>query len=312
MSNSKVKLLPFADISVYTEGFEIVSTQWGGDGRVYVLLINQIPERERDMFVQAKLKQTHTYKVLIVTDQHIEEVVIWGQTFNYHYVQPLHDHLLLVGARCAHYGNDRYDLNAKVCDFNGNTIREFLLGDGIQSVQVTEKGTIWTSYFDEGVFGNYGWSDPIGSRGLLAWDEHGNKLYEDHAADIADCYALNVVNENQIWFYFYTDFELGCVSGGTRQPKVTLINPNISGSSGLCTDGYHFLFDAGYGKHGTFVLKKMEKPGILTKGQKIEFVNEQNKPFKQARQDLRQNRLLLSDGNGLYQVTVEELASGLV
>ncbi|WP_440117757.1 hypothetical protein [Paenibacillus sp. QZ-Y1] len=80
---------------------------------------------------------------------------------------------------------------------DGNTIREFLLGDGIQSVQVTKNGTIWTSYFDEGVFGNNGWSNPIGSQGLVAWDEHGNKLYEDHAADIADCYALNVVNEEQ-------------------------------------------------------------------------------------------------------------------
>ncbi|WP_458125896.1 hypothetical protein [Paenibacillus sp. Z3-2] len=51
------------------------------------------------MFVQTTLNQSYTYKVLIVTDQTIEEVVIWVQTFNYHYVQPLHDHLLLVGAR---------------------------------------------------------------------------------------------------------------------------------------------------------------------------------------------------------------------
>ncbi|PRA08702.1 MULTISPECIES: hypothetical protein [unclassified Paenibacillus] len=313
MSNPKVKLLPFADISNYVEGFDIVSTQWGGDGRVYVLLMNQIPERKRGVFVQSKLNQSYTYKVLIVTDQNIEEVVIWGQTFNYHYVQPLHEHLLLIGARCTNYGNGQVDLNAKVCDLDGNTIREFLLGDGIQSVQVTEKGTIWTSYFDEGVFGNYGWSDPIGSYGLLAWDEHGNKLYENREADIADCYALNVVNEKQVWFYFYTDFELGCISGGTREPNVTFMNPNISGSSGFSTDGYHFLFDAGYGKHGTFVLKKMEKPGRLSKGQKVDLLNENGQPFKQARQDFRQHRLLLSEGNLLYRVTIEEItsASGL-
>ncbi|WP_440117755.1 hypothetical protein [Paenibacillus sp. QZ-Y1] len=89
------------------------------------------------------------------------------------------------------------------------------------------------------------------------------------------------------------------------------MNPNLSGSSGFCTDGYHFLFDAGYGKHGAFVFKKMEKLGSLTKGQKVELVNKQNKPFKQARQDFRQDRLLLSEGNLLYQVTMEELASGL-
>lgn len=313
MPNPKVKLLPFADISNYVEGFDIVSTQWGGDGLVYVLLMNQIPERKRGMFVQSKLKQSYTYKVLIVTDQNIEEVVIWGQTFNYHYVQPLHDHLLLVGARCTNYGNEQFDLNAKVCDLDGNTIREFLLGDGIQSVQVTEKGTIWTSYFDEGVFGTYGWSDPIGSSGLLAWDKHGNKVYENHAADIADCYALNVVNDNQVWFYFYTDFELGCITGGTSEANVKFMNPNISGSSGFSTDGYHFLFDAGYGKHGTFVLKKMEKPERLSKGQKIDLLNEDDQPFKQVRQDFRQHRLLLSEGNLLYRVTMDEItsASGL-
>jgi hypothetical protein len=128
----------------------------------------------------------------------------------------------------------------------------------------------------------------------LAWDGHGNKLYENHAADIA-CYALNVVNEKQVWFYFYTDFELGCISGGTSEPNVTFMNPNISGSSGFSTDGYHFL------------------PGRLSKGHKIDLLNEDDKPFKQAPQDFRQHRLLLSEGNLLYQVTMEEItsASGL-
>ena len=86
---------------------------------------------------------------------------------------------------------------------------------------------------------------------------------------------------------------------------------SISGASGFSTDGYHFLFDAGYGKHGTFILKKMDKPARLTKGQKVELVNEFNKPFKQARQDFREQRLLLSEGNVLYQLTIDELISGL-
>ncbi|WP_017689804.1 hypothetical protein [Paenibacillus sp. PAMC 26794] len=62
MPNPKVKLLPFANISNYVEGFEIVSTQWGGDGLVYVLLMNQIPERKRGMFVQSKLFYQVTMK----------------------------------------------------------------------------------------------------------------------------------------------------------------------------------------------------------------------------------------------------------
>lgn len=35
------------------------------------------------------------------------------------------------------------------------------------------------------------------------------------------------------------------------------------------SSGHHFLFDAGYGKHGTFVFKKMQKPDSLTKGTKF-------------------------------------------
>lgn len=307
MLNKTVSLEPFSDISEFTEGFKIVSTQFGADGRVYVLLINQIPNREQSMSVPAIQKQTFTYKVLIVSDNSIEVVLIGGQHFNYHYVQPLQNHLLLVGARCSYYGIDKYDLNAKVCDYEGHTVREFLLGDGIQNVHVTEKGTIWTSYFDEGVFGNFGWDNPIGGHGLLAWDEHGNKIYENHAADIADCYALNAVNDEEIWFYYYTDFSLGCISGGTEQAKVTFMNPGISGSSGFCTDGYHFLFDGGYGKRGTFLLKKNVKPGSLTKGHKINFINERGKPLKALTQDFRKNRVLFSEGNLLYQLAVEEL-----
>ncbi|WP_053372895.1 hypothetical protein [Paenibacillus sp. FJAT-27812] len=307
MFNKMVALQPFADISAYMDGFEIVSAQIGSDGCMYVLLINQIPVRERGMFVPTALKKTNTYKVLLVEEDYMEEVVIGDQHFNYHYVQPLHRHLLLVGARCSYYGVGKYDLNAKVCDFKGNTIREFLLGDGIQSVQVTEKGTIWTSYFDEGVFGNNGWGKPVGAQGLLAWDEHGNKRYEDQVSDIADCYALNAANDDEVWFYYYTDFLLGCISGGLAQPKVTFMNPGISGSSGFCTDGYHFLFDGGYGKSGTYLLKKNEKRGSLSTGHKIHFQNEKGEPFVPLTQDFRENRVLFSKGNLLYLVSIEEL-----
>ncbi|MEK8130728.1 hypothetical protein WMW72_22740 [Paenibacillus filicis] len=307
MLKKSVTLQPFADIAEHMEGFELVSAQFGADGCVYVLLINRIPARIRGMFVPSALQNTYTYKVLIVEENNIREVVIGGQRFNYHYVQPLQGLLLLVGARCTYYGVDQYDLNAKVCDYQGHTVREFLLGDGIQSVQVTERGTIWTSYFDEGVFGNNGWNQPIGAQGLLAWDEHGSNLYADQVSEIADCYALNAVHEEKIWFYYYTDFLLGCISDGPRQPKVTFMNPEISGSSGFCTDGYHFLFDGGYGKSGTYILKKYGKPGSLTKGKAIHFLNERAEPLKSRAQDFRGNRVLFSEGHLLYQVCVEEL-----
>ncbi|WP_338554286.1 hypothetical protein [Paenibacillus sp. KS-LC4] len=307
MFDKKVTLQPYADMSAHMEGFEVVSAQLGGDGCVYVLLINHAPERTKGMFVPSALKEPYTYKVLIIEDNYMEAVVIEDQHFNYHYIQPLRNQLLLVGARCSYYGVGKYDLNAKVCNYKGETVREFLLGDGIQSVQVTEKGTIWTSYFDEGVFGNNGWGNPIGAQGLLAWDENGNKIYEDHTSDIADCYALNVVTEQEVWFYYYTDFLLGRISGGTAQAKVTFINPNIAGSAGFCTDGYHFLFDGGYGKHEAFILKKNEQQGCLSAGHTIHFLNEHAEPLQPRTRDFRENRLLFSEGSRLYQVAIEQL-----
>ncbi|OMF43514.1 hypothetical protein [Paenibacillus peoriae] len=305
MSHPHKQLHSFVDISNDMKGFEIVSTQFGPDGRVYILLIDKVPERVRGMFTPASLKDRHTYKVLIL-DNHIEEVCMEGQQFNYHYVQPLKNHLLLVGARCHYYGPGQYDLNGKIIDYEGRTVNELLLGDGIQSVQVTEEGTIWTSYFDEGIFGNYGWNEPVGSSGLVAWNEKGHKIYENQAADIHDCYALNVVSEQEIWFYYYSDFSLGCISGSDRT-NITFMNPRISGCSGVATDGYHFLFDGGYGKNGQYVLKKNVKPGSLSKGQNIRFLNDDQRFLQPHEQDFRKNRLLLREGSLLYQVAVEEL-----
>jgi hypothetical protein len=87
-----------------------------------------------------------------------------------------------------------------------------LLGDGIETVQTTSRGVIWTSYFDEGVFGNFGWRDPVGSSGLVAWGPDGTKKYEFQPADgletICDCYALNVESDTDTWLYYYTEFPL--------------------------------------------------------------------------------------------------------
>jgi hypothetical protein len=306
----KIMLKPFVDIATYIEGFEIVSSKLGGNGCIYILLIDKIPEREKGMFVQTSLSQFRTYKMLIINELQILDVVLTGEKFNYHYLQPLgEDRLLLVGARARKYqnqaGNRDCDYNAKVCDFDGNIITQFCLGDGIQDVQVTAEGTIWTSYFDEGVYGNYGWDEPIGASGLIAWDEKGNKKFENQVACIDDCYALNVVNEDEVWFYYYTDFKLGYIQGGTDQPEITFMDPHISGSSGFCTDGDHFIFDAGYGKHGTYILKKLAKPGNLVDRQRIQFVDESGE--KLFLSSLRKNQLLLNQGNRLYLVEIEQI-----
>jgi hypothetical protein len=66
---------------------------------------------------------------------------------------------LVVGARCR-WTEPSPELNALAIDQNGRILRRGCLGDGIKHLQVAADGTIWAGYFDEGVFGNFGWGGP--------------------------------------------------------------------------------------------------------------------------------------------------------
>ncbi|MBE0342080.1 hypothetical protein E4V51_14150 [Paenibacillus sp. 28ISP30-2] len=90
----------------------VVSSSIGFDDSLYILRIDRAPERKQGMFVPSRTTDGHTYKVLTLDGDHMEELLLSGQKFNYHFVQPLgEDQLLLVGARCSYYGSDQYDLN---------------------------------------------------------------------------------------------------------------------------------------------------------------------------------------------------------
>ena len=79
-----------------------------------------------------------------------------------------------------------------------------MLGDVIAHVLATTTGQVWVGYFDEGIYGNYGWGradsqDPVGAYEIVrfspgleaAW--HYPKYTEVGPWDaVSDCYALNV------------------------------------------------------------------------------------------------------------------------
>ena len=105
-------------------------------------------------------------------------------------------------------------------------------------------------FFDEGVFGNYGWDKPLGASGLVVWDKDGSILWEADN-DICDCYAMNIDNSEKLWYYFYTEFELVCTD--LQKEK------NISGSCMfiLTADGQSVIFDKGYDDHDLFVKERL-------------------------------------------------------
>lgn len=131
----------------------------------------------------------------------------------------------------------------------GNIIRQYCFGDGINDVIVLSDGRIVTSYFDEGVFGNYGWEQPLGASGLVVWSKDGSAVWEADRG-ICDCYAMNIDDSERLWYYYYTEFELVC----TDFQKEKAYLPDIGGSSMLIlpSDGQSVIFDKGYQKHGLF------------------------------------------------------------
>jgi hypothetical protein len=139
-------------------------------------------------------------------------------------VQPLPGgRTLVVGARCQ-WRPEGPERNAVIFDANGRKVAEGTLGDGIEEVLATPSGRIWVGYFDEGVYGNYGWGgpgpEPIGSHGLVQFTDAFEMLwqypYDAEGGAISDAYALNVDAETA-WSCYYTDFPVVRIDAGLVQ-----------------------------------------------------------------------------------------------
>lgn len=115
--------------------------------------------------------------------------------------------LLIVQSRCLKDGK-YIERNARRYNPGGQFIEAFTLGDGIENVQIDETDTIWVSYFDEGIFGNFGWENPMGTEGVIACTMNGQKVWGANHYGIIDCYALNVESSKEVYFYYYDDFFL--------------------------------------------------------------------------------------------------------
>ncbi len=162
--------------------------------------------------------------------------VVKGLPVAHPLVQSLPDgRYLVVGSRCA-WRPEGADQNALLVGADGSIERAGVIGDGIAHLLVDTDGAIWVGYFDEGVFGNFGWGnpgpEPLGSSGLVKWSTDFSKLWEYTAVDgysVADCYALNV-DHKSAWACSYADFHLIRVSDEAVTVQPT---SGVSGPHGL-------------------------------------------------------------------------------
>ena len=167
-------------------------------------------------------------------------------------VQPLPGgHFLVIAARCR-WRPEGPDRNAHVYSPDGALVAEYTFGDGIQDLLTTPSGSAWVGYFDEGVFGNYGWGgpgpEPLGSCGLARFAPGGEpdwRFPPDDTASIDDCYALNVTGETA-WACYYSDFPVVKVEKG----QVTAWRNDLAhGAKSLIVDDRRVGMAGGYRPH---------------------------------------------------------------
>ena len=160
---------------------------------------------------------------------------------------------LVAGARCR-WRPDGPDCNAVLYDSDGQIASEHVLGDGIAHVLATSTGQVWVGYFDEGIYGNYGWGradseEPVGAYGIVQFSPglepvwHYPKYTEVGPWDaVSDCYALNV-DDTCTWACYYSDFPVVRICDGT----VTGWHNDIRGASALAVAGSRATLFGGYG-----------------------------------------------------------------
>src|SRR5262245_18658350 len=165
----RLPLSPIASVSSLLAGGTLVAFSAGPDEVLYLVIAldpldYRIEQPGWASFPKTIPDKPQRYRVVALSGADvILDTVIENEPFNIHDIQPLNDDLLLVCSRSHYKGPSQSEKNGRVYGRNGRFLREMLLGDGIQSVQVTANGVIWTAFFDEGIFGNYGWEHPVGA-----------------------------------------------------------------------------------------------------------------------------------------------------
>jgi hypothetical protein len=296
---------------------EPVAFNVGPDGVTYLVVALRPLDYRNERpggasFAKTVPEQPQTYRVVGLSESNVVlDTTIEEERFNIHDIQPLSDELLLVCARSYYKGPDDFEKNGRVYTRSGQFAREILLGDGIQSVQATSSGVIWTSYFDEGIFGNYGWQIPVGAPGLVAWDSAENKLYEFvrcHGLDsICDCYALNVETEEDVWFYYYTEFPL--VRLRHREVESVWRMP-LAGSGVFAVSAGHALFGGGYKDRDTYQLFSLGHDGNPKLVAEIELQDNNGSKLVADRIVGRAGTIHLVSNGFLYRIDVQTALAG--
>ncbi len=322
-----LELRPWLDLASYLVGFDLVSLSLGPGGELYALAVTALANYRETAssgvsFLRVWTERPHNVRVLLFDGINVTQRDLLDQHWNFSHVHPLpDDELLFVVSRSRCFAADVYDLNAKVFTEDGTFKREFLLGDGIRDMQTTTDGRIWTSYFDEGIFGNFGWREPIGKSGLSVWDRFGNRLFAYSPppelgvfGKISDCYALNVVSGTEAWCYYMDMTPAGGFSLiYLRHERITATwESPISGAHGIALWHDHILFCGRFRQQEEFNLFVLSDDGQMRHQLRFNIVDEQGAVLSARRAEVRGSMLVLRQDFRCYRLDIRDLIDSAV
>jgi hypothetical protein len=182
-------------------------------------------------------------------------------------------------------------------------------------VLATSTGQVWVGYFDEGIYGNYGWGradseEPVGAYGIVrfspdlepAW--HYPTYTEVGPWDaISDCYALNV-DDPSTWACYYSDFPVVRIRDGA----VTGRHNDIKGASALAVAGSRVALFGGYGPgHDRLAVTELHADHARPGGE-YRIVLSAEEPLAPGTQVIgRGSRLHFLTGSDWYQLDVGDI-----
>jgi hypothetical protein len=240
-------------------GFSLVRKAVANDGSLLFLITEESASRSLlethktsfGIFPRTRADAATPLRLLRVTPETSDLIELPELELTFPLVDAFPDgRILVVGPRCDCRSKDDYDLNGAIIQPQTGQVTRILLGDGIDSVQIDSLGRIWVGYFDEGVFGNFGWGGrdgpaPVGCSGLACFSGSGKKIWEFPANPtyaISDCYALNVSGADAAIF-FYTDFPLCKING---KFELTYWTTKLAGCHAFAISGTEVLFSGQY------------------------------------------------------------------
>lgn len=281
----------------------------GCDGRVWVagLLSDEALREDKGLgsFPKSKLTDAAIHRVVLIADGGKKTLELSPVNVPAHYVQGTPGGLLLAGARC-NWRESGIDQNAILFGDDGSVRQSFVLGDGIQDLRVTPNGSIWVSYFDEGVFGNYGWGSPgpapIGAAGLVAFTPDGEKRFEFDAeaagADaICDAYATNARWDDDVWVHYYTDFPIVHI----HQGRYTVWATDVGGASALAVREPNVLLFGDYKRASRGRIVELADGSSKVK-RVVDLVDDRGEPIAASAARGVGDRLYLLQGSRIWGV----------